>query len=100
MLNLSLVDVLSRVELEAYRCGCVGVTSTTGHTIEWLESATSCVDPNPVGRAVTVVRKKLAGWIPTEPDPEVVQQFVWAWIGSELADVYRSVARDRVALAQ
>lgn len=100
VLNLSLVELLSRVDLEAYTCGCVLVTITRGHTIEWLGSAASYVDPHQVGRPVTVVREKLAGWIRTEPDAEVVRQYDWARIGSELADVYRSVAQNRGGLAQ
>jgi glycosyltransferase involved in cell wall biosynthesis len=95
VLNLSLVEVLSHVDLEAYASGCRLVTTTNGHTAEWLGSSATYVDPSQVEKAVALARQRLVEWTPLEPAPELVARFDWAQIGAELAAAYRSIGRGR-----
>jgi glycosyltransferase involved in cell wall biosynthesis len=95
VMNLSMVEVLSLVDLEAYGAGCRLVTTMYGHTGEWLGDAATYVDPDDAVGAVATAESLLEGWVPGIPAPEILAAMNWPRIAQSLADVYRSIAAQR-----
>jgi glycosyltransferase involved in cell wall biosynthesis len=92
VVNLSHVEVLSLVDLEAYASGCVLITTTEGHTKEWLGNGATYVRPTETALAVSLASNALADWSPSQPSDQTLQTLNWARVTLELARVYRSVA--------
>jgi hypothetical protein len=92
VLNLSLVEVLSLVDFEAHGSGCHLITTTAGHTRDWLGNAASYVDPLQVDSAVLLARAALRDWTPKPPSQQLLERLDWARAGADLTAVYRSVS--------
>lgn len=91
VMNLSRVEVLSLVDLEAYAYGCHLITTTAGHTSEWLGSAATYVDPARADLAVELAQRGLRSWRRREPSADILKKLDWRRITSELVQLYRSL---------
>jgi glycosyltransferase involved in cell wall biosynthesis len=102
VVNLSLVEVLSLVDLEAYGAGCRLVTTIHGHTREWLGDVAAYVEPNDAAKAVATAGSLLEAWTHCAPEPDIIATMSWPRIAERLAEVYRSVSvvKDQTDRAQ
>ena len=96
VLNLSLAEVLSLVDLEAFAAGCHLVTSRNGNTQEWLGSSAEYFATDQTTRAVArAVELARRGGHPERP-AAVLEALSWASVVRNLEDVYAEVtARHR-----
>jgi hypothetical protein len=93
VLNLSMVEVQSLVDLEAVAHGCRLLGTSRGHSAELLGDYASFWDPEDVDGAIDLVEDWLEDWSPVALDDELRQKASWSRSAQVLTALYRSLSQ-------